>query len=80
MLIVATDVLVSARKSPVSVQFTLMLLKSSNTWGIVSVDISGLELSAEFLVKMKDCPLIVSCLRLVSAADVINTLLFTLML
>ena len=80
MLIVATDVFVSASKSPVSVQFTLMVLKSSNTLAIVSVDISGLELSAEFLVKMKDCPLILSCLRLVWAADVINTLLFMPML
>ena len=50
----------------------------SNTLAIVSVDNSGLELRAELLIKMKECPLIVSHLRLVWAADVINTLLVML--
>jgi hypothetical protein len=60
MLIVAMDVLVSASKLPVSVQFTLIALRLSNMVDIVSVDISGFELSAEFLIKLKECRLIVS--------------------
>ena len=55
ILIVATDVLVSTSKLPGSVQFTLTELRLSNMVGIVSVDISGFELRAEFLVKIKKC-------------------------
>ena len=76
IFIVATDVLISVSKLPVSVQFTLTELRLSIMVGIVSVDITGFELRAEFLVKIKKCWLIVSWRIKFVWVDVINTLLF----